>query len=60
MEYETWAENQETATVTVDEHDLEVAYYDDGDGEPVLFATASRPRRSSGARSHRRCRTTIA
>ncbi|WP_226480271.1 alpha/beta fold hydrolase [Natrinema amylolyticum] len=37
MEYETWAENQETATVTVDEHDLEVAYYDEGDGEPVLF-----------------------
>ncbi|ADB61080.1 alpha/beta hydrolase fold protein [Haloterrigena turkmenica DSM 5511] len=37
MDYETWADDQETATVTVDEHDLEVAYYDDGDGEPVLF-----------------------
>ncbi|AHG02362.1 alpha/beta hydrolase (plasmid) [Halostagnicola larsenii XH-48] len=37
MDYETWSESQETTTVTVDEHDLEVAYYDDGDGEPVLF-----------------------
>ncbi|WP_254769333.1 alpha/beta fold hydrolase [Salinilacihabitans rarus] len=37
MDYESWAENQETSTVSVDEHDLEVAYYDDGDGEPVLF-----------------------
>ncbi len=37
MDYQTWSENQETATVTVNEHDLEVAYYDDGDGEPVLF-----------------------
>ncbi|WP_339103311.1 alpha/beta hydrolase [Haloterrigena salinisoli] len=37
MEYETWADDQETTTVTVDEHDLEVAYYDDGEGEPVLF-----------------------
>ncbi|WP_049926937.1 alpha/beta fold hydrolase [Halopiger goleimassiliensis] len=37
MDYETWAENQETTTVAVDEHDLEVAYYDEGEGEPVLL-----------------------
>ncbi|QSW99745.1 alpha/beta fold hydrolase [Haloterrigena alkaliphila] len=37
MDYETWADEQETTTVSVDEHDLEVAYYDDGDGEPILF-----------------------
>ncbi|ELZ17176.1 alpha/beta hydrolase fold protein [Haloterrigena salina JCM 13891] len=37
MDYDTWSENQETTTVAVDEHDLEVAYYDDGDGEPILF-----------------------
>ncbi|PCR89355.1 alpha/beta fold hydrolase [Natrinema ejinorense] len=37
MEYETWSEAQETTTVTVDDHDLEVAYNDDGDGEPVVF-----------------------
>ncbi len=37
MDYDTWSENQETATVTVDGHDLEVAYYDDGDGDPVVF-----------------------
>jgi pimeloyl-ACP methyl ester carboxylesterase len=37
MEYETWAGEQDTATVTVDDHELEVAYYDDGDGEPVVF-----------------------
>ncbi|WP_226007840.1 alpha/beta fold hydrolase [Natrinema salinisoli] len=37
MEYETWSDGQEKTTVTVDDHDLEVAYYDDGDGEPVVF-----------------------
>ena len=37
MDYDSWAERQETATVAVDGHDLEVAYYDDGDGEPVVF-----------------------
>ena len=37
MDYQTWSESQETTTVSVDEHDLRVAYYDDGDGEPVLF-----------------------
>lgn len=37
MDYETWADRQESTTVTVDEHDLEVAYYDEGDGEPVVF-----------------------
>ncbi|SEV88417.1 alpha/beta fold hydrolase [Natrinema salifodinae] len=37
MGYQTWSENQAATTVAVDGHDLEVAYYDDGDGEPVLF-----------------------
>ena len=37
MEYDSWSESQETTTVSVDGHDLEVAYYDDGDGEPILF-----------------------
>ncbi|MDF9744327.1 alpha/beta fold hydrolase [Natrinema salsiterrestre] len=37
MEYETWSDGQEKTTVTVDDHELEVAYYDDGDGDPVVF-----------------------
>lgn len=41
MEYDTWAENLDTTTVTVDAHELDVAYYDDGDGDgdgdPILF-----------------------
>ena len=32
-----WAEQQDSATVTVDGHDLDVAYYDDGAGDPVVF-----------------------
>lgn len=32
-----WAEQQDSATVTVDGHDLDVAYYDDGSGDPVVF-----------------------
>ena len=37
MDYETWVDRQESTTVTVDEHDLEVAYYDEGSGEPIVF-----------------------
>ncbi|WP_245699022.1 alpha/beta fold hydrolase [Halopelagius longus] len=32
-----WTERQESATVTVDGHDLDVAYYDEGEGNPVVF-----------------------
>ena len=32
-----WAERQDSATVTVDGHDLDVAYYDEGSGDPVVF-----------------------
>ena len=32
-----WAEQQDSATVTVDGHDLDVAYYDKGAGDPVVF-----------------------
>ncbi|MFW6320337.1 MAG: alpha/beta fold hydrolase [Halohasta sp.] len=37
MKYDTWSTEQESTTVTVDGHDLDVAYYDEGDGEPVVF-----------------------
>ena len=37
MDSETWSDRQESTTVTVDEHDLEVAYYDEGSGDPVVF-----------------------
>ncbi|MFD1641679.1 alpha/beta fold hydrolase [Halohasta litorea] len=37
MEYDTWSTEQESATVAVDGHDLDVAYYDAGEGEPVVF-----------------------
>jgi len=37
MEYDMWSTEQESATVTVDGHELDVAYYDEGDGEPVVF-----------------------
>ncbi|UTF53350.1 alpha/beta fold hydrolase [Natronosalvus rutilus] len=37
MEYERWTSEQRTETVSVDEHDLEVAYYDEGNGEPIVF-----------------------
>lgn len=32
-----WAEQQDSATITVDGHDLDVAYYDEGSGDPVVF-----------------------
>jgi pimeloyl-ACP methyl ester carboxylesterase len=41
FDYESWSNGQETTTVTVDGHDLEMAYRDDGDGgsegDPVVF-----------------------
>ncbi|WP_433630244.1 alpha/beta fold hydrolase [Halomicrococcus sp. NG-SE-24] len=37
MNYDDWSSEQETATVSVDGHELEVAYYDEGSGDPVLF-----------------------
>ncbi|MFU8868187.1 alpha/beta fold hydrolase [Natronococcus sp.] len=35
--YDEWTAAQETATVTVDDHDLEMAYRDEGSGDPVVF-----------------------
>lgn len=35
--YDEWTETQEAATVTVDGHDLQVAYTDAGAGDPVVF-----------------------
>ncbi|MBX0293608.1 alpha/beta fold hydrolase [Haloarcula nitratireducens] len=35
--YDEWTAAQETATVTVDDHDLEMAYRDEGAGDPVVF-----------------------
>ncbi|AZH24068.1 alpha/beta fold hydrolase [Haloplanus aerogenes] len=35
--YDEWTAAQESTTVTVDGHDLDVAYYDDGSGDPVVF-----------------------
>ncbi|MFC7240438.1 alpha/beta fold hydrolase [Saliphagus sp. GCM10025317] len=37
MRYERWTTEQRAETVSVDGHDLEVAYYDEGDGEPIVF-----------------------
>ena len=41
VDHETWSEQQSTATVSVDGHDLEVAYHEDGPAEsadpPVVF-----------------------
>ncbi len=37
MEYDTWSTRQESVTVTVDGHDLDVAYYEEGEGEPIVF-----------------------
>lgn len=35
--YERWTAAQETLTLAVDGHDLEVAYRDEGSGDPVVF-----------------------
>ncbi|GAB3668422.1 alpha/beta fold hydrolase [Halopiger thermotolerans] len=43
MDYDTWSDRQASTTVTVDGHDLEVAYYDEGptaddaNAAPVVF-----------------------
>jgi haloalkane dehalogenase len=37
LAYEEWAAAQDTTSVSVDDHDLEVAYYDEGTGNPVVF-----------------------
>lgn len=36
-EYEEWTTAQDSMTVSVDGHDLEVAYYEEGTGDPVVF-----------------------
>ena len=53
MDYETWVDRLESTTVTVDDHDLEVAYYDEGSGEPVVFCTAFRRPRTLARRRAR-------
>ncbi|PSP97696.1 alpha/beta hydrolase [Halobacteriales archaeon QS_5_70_17] len=37
--YDEWTDRQQRTTVPVDDHDLEVAYYEDGadEGDPVVF-----------------------
>lgn len=35
--YQEWTDTQETTSVVVDGHDLDVAYYEEGTGEPVVF-----------------------
>jgi pimeloyl-ACP methyl ester carboxylesterase len=37
MDHERWSESQKRTTVTVDGHELDLAYRDAGSGEPVLF-----------------------
>lgn len=35
--YDEWTTAQETTTVTVDDHDVDVAYYEEGTGDPIVF-----------------------
>ena len=35
--YDEWTRAQDSATVTVDDNEVEVAYYEAGDGDPVVF-----------------------
>jgi hypothetical protein len=35
--YDEWTSEQDRVTVPVDDHDLEVAYRDEGTGDPVVF-----------------------
>jgi pimeloyl-ACP methyl ester carboxylesterase len=35
--YEEWTQAQNSATVTVDDHDIEMAYRDEGSGDPIVF-----------------------
>jgi haloalkane dehalogenase len=37
MNHEQWSIEQQRTTVTVDGHDLDLAYRDTGDGDPVVF-----------------------
>jgi haloalkane dehalogenase len=37
LTYNEWTAAQDTTNVSVDNHDLEVAYYDEGTGDPVVF-----------------------
>lgn len=37
ISYTDWTAAQDSATVTVDDHDLEIAYRDEGSGNPVVF-----------------------
>lgn len=36
-DYEEWTDRLETTTVPIDHNDVEVAYYDEGSGDPVVF-----------------------
>jgi len=36
-EYDDWAAAQDSATVTVDGHEVDVAFTDEGEGDPVVF-----------------------
>lgn len=35
--YDDWTAAQDSTTVTVDDHDIEMAYRDEGSGDPVIF-----------------------
>ena len=37
LTYDEWTDAQDSATVTVDGHDIEMAYRDEGEGDPVVF-----------------------
>lgn len=37
VSYAEWAASQRSVEVEVDGHDVEVAYYDEGEGDPVVF-----------------------
>ncbi|ELY54613.1 alpha/beta hydrolase [Natronococcus amylolyticus DSM 10524] len=37
MEHDEWTDRLESTTVTVDGHDLEMAYADEGEGQPLVF-----------------------
>ena len=37
LTYDEWTDTQDSATVTVDGHDIEMAYRDEGEGNPVVF-----------------------
>ena len=37
MDHEQWSTEQQRTTVPVDGHDLDIAYRDKGDGDPVVF-----------------------